>query len=500
MRGLLSLVLFVYGVAATSFLGGTQKSILIDVSKHNVASKSASDIWTYTSSDDWNYDDEGKSWKEGECANTENQSPVNFSTTSAAAAPDTDNFYFKFPNYETPVNLTNDGKALYAYIPNADGLVGGISLGFDYPTQLTVSYYIYKIVIHTPSEHTFNGKKAPLEVQLFHYKKDATLTNGEPSPADTAVVAAGFAESKDEASPFLRSLLDGGIPDQRGEHRMVNRAYPSSLDFVELMRAKFGAYDEKAGFLEYTGSLTQPPCSSGVRWFVRTETLNAKKETLDVFRKATKKSSGGIPFNSRALQVVGSRGVFPRFATDATQMQVFNIPSQEAFSDAVQKAVSEQSAFQKELGSTNAASDGTTGTAAHKTCLSELGETVEALTTARGIEQTACAQMDAAKTTLDDAQGAARIEAGQLYATAKKTCEDEQERVSALETDRDEKKTACDNLKSAESTTVSPGSAASASSEGGTGSTTAVPAASSEPANLPDASATSDVTSALGLT
>jgi hypothetical protein len=317
------------------------------------------------------------------------------------------------------------------------------------------------MVIHTPSEHTFNGQKVPLEVQLFHYKKDATLTDGEPAPADTAVVAAGFAESKDEASPFLLSLLDGdgGLPDQRGAETMVNSGYPSALNFMDIMRAKFGRHDEKAGFWEYTGSLTQPPCTSGVRWFVRTNTLNAKKQTLDALRKATKKSSGGIPFNARALQVVGSRGVFPRFATDATHMQVFNIPSQEAFADAAEKAVTEQAAFQEALASdvSTDASSNTTGTAEYKSCLSELGEIVEMLSTAKGIEEAACAQMDAAKNTLDDAQGAARIEAGQLYATQKKNCDDEQERVSALEADKDTKQTTCDNLHSAASTTVTPG-------------------------------------------
>mmetsp|Transcript_114435 Transcript_114435/g.180180 ORF Transcript_114435/g.180180 Transcript_114435/m.180180 type:complete len:458 (-) Transcript_114435:81-1454(-) len=452
MRDLISHVFLVLGAVASPYLRNTHQSVLIDVSRHNVASRSLSD--------DWDYDDEGKSWTMGECSNTENQSPVNFSTTVAAAAPDSDTFFFKYPLYETPVMMKNDGKVLYNYFDNADGKVGGFALGLSYPSDLTVEYYIYKMIIHSPSEHTFNGVKVPCEVQLFHYKKDATLTNGEPAAADTAVVAVGFAESSEEASPFLLSLLDGGLPDQRGEERMVNRGHPSVLHFTELMRAKFGAHDAQAGFWQYTGSLTQPPCSSGVTWFVRTDTLNAKKQTLKAISQATKKSSGGIPFNARTLQTVGTRAVFPRFATDATHMETFNIEVSETFKESIDKAKDEQAKFQEALASDtgNASSSANateTQTTEYKTCLSELGEAIESLSTAKSLEESACNARDAAQNTLDQSEGGAeRLEASTQVATLSMSCLDEQERVKALENERDAIQTQCDNLESTDSSTT----------------------------------------------
>merc|ERR1719446_1050780 len=200
----------------------------------------------------WDYNDEGFSWKEGSCASTDfNQSPVNLSTTVAAVAPDKDIFFFRYPTYEAPVKMVNDGRFLYARFDNEDGKIGGFAMGESYPDHLSSQYYIYKIVVHTPSEHTYNGERVPLELQLYHHKKWATLSNGEPAPGDTAVVAIGFTESQDEASPFLKSLIDGGLPDQKGATTLVNRAFPSILKWSELFKPVFGAEGEKAGFWDY---------------------------------------------------------------------------------------------------------------------------------------------------------------------------------------------------------------------------------------------------------
>jgi carbonic anhydrase len=448
MRDLLSLVFLVSGATASTFLHSPQKSTLIEVSRHNAAVRVASD--------DWDYDDEGASWTTmGSCGSTTLQSPINFSTTSAAASSDTSNFYFKYPIYETPVMMKNDGRTLYNYIDNADGSVGGIAFGQSYPSLIDEAYYLYKMIIHTPSEHTFNGIKVPCELQLFHRKSDANLTNGEPDAADTAVVAVGFEESADEASAFLLSLLDGGLPDQRGAQNMVNRDNPSALHFTELLRAKFGAHDARAVFWQYTGSLTQPPCSTGVKWFVRIDTLNAKKATLQTIQQAAKKASGGIPANARTFQAVGSRAVFARFANDATHKEVFSIDAPDAFAAALDKAVTEQSTINSALSGTNSSNSSGTQSAAYTSCLSELGEVIESLNTAKALEDNACSMMEAAKNTLDSAAGAARLEASTQYATQKKSCEDEKDRVEALENERDDQQTQCDSLEnSGESTST----------------------------------------------
>lgn len=407
----------------------------------------------------WDYNDEGKSWKTGTCKSAA-QSPVNISTTVAAQAPDKDIFFFKYPSYETPVKMVNDGRFLYTVFPNADGRIGGFALGQSYPSFLTVSYYLHKMVIHTPSEHTYGGKKVPLEIQLFHRKKGAALTDGEPAAADTAVVAIGFAESRDEASPFLRSLIDGGLPDQRGGSTLDNRAFPSVLKFSELFKPVFGAQGQKAGFWDYTGSLTQPPCTEGVRWFVRQEPLNAKAKTLKYFTNSVKKSSGGVPGNARMLQVIGTRPVVARFARNAVHMASFNPKEPDAFKEALKNVKDNQAAFKDGLkkdkaGAGAAMKAGASPTDAvlasndYKACMKAFGDVNVELKIAASKQTDDCNKAKGAEKTLKSISGgAANMEASAKLAAAKKTCEDQTKVATALKGQASTQQTQCNDVKS----------------------------------------------------
>jgi len=388
------------------------------------------------------------------------QSPVNISTTVAATPTDTDIFFYNYPAYESPVTMVNDGRFLYTVLPNDDGKIRGFALGQSYPNHLTEEYYIYKMLVHTPSEHTYNGAKVPLELQLFHRKKDAELTDGEPSAADTAVVAIGFEESRDEASPFLRSLIDGGLPDQRGGTTLDNRAHPSILQFSTLFKPVFGPEGEEAGFWDYTGSLTQPPCSGGVRWFIRQEPMNAKKATIKLFTDSVKKSSGGVPGNARELQIIGTRPVFPRFAKTAVHMTVFEPEEPAAFADAYKRVKEHQDAFKESLnagsgGSAEAIADGKDAEDSvlasndYKSCLSDLGTLTADLEMAKTKQQNDCNTAEGYQKTMEDiAGGPARIEAAQKGASAQKSCDDQTLVVEAKEGQKTELESQCNTIKS----------------------------------------------------
>jgi len=410
---------------------------------------------------DWDYHDGGKSWKAGVCANNVemNQSPVNLSTTIAAKAPDDDYFFFKYPSYEAPVKMVNDGRFLYTIFPNEDGRIGGFALGKSYPDHLTVAYYLHKMVIHTPSEHTYNGVRVPMELQLVHRKKDAVLKNGEPAPEDTAIVAFGFTESRDEASPFLRSLIDGGLPDQRGGSTLDNRAYPSVLKFSELYTPVFGGEGEKAGFWDYTGSLTQPPCSTGVRWLVRQQPLNAKRKTLKYFTDVVEKSSHGVESNARTLQIIGPRPVFPRYARNAVHMTVFDPSEPDAFKDAFKRVKEHQQNFQDALkadtgGSEQAMEAGASQKGAvlaskeYNGCMKALGDVVSNVGVANKKMTDACNLMKGSAKALEGlAGGPARLEAAGKHASAKKSCEDQTKVAKALGAQQATQQETCDDVK-----------------------------------------------------
>lgn len=415
-------------------------------------------------SNSWDYNDAGQGWTAPGCAASDvdfSQSPVNLSSTVAAKAPDNDNFFFTYPAYEAPVKMINDGRFLYTRLPTDDDKIGGISFGDSYPNHLTDEYFVYKMMFHSPSEHTYAGQRVPLELQLFHRKKDAKLTkDGEAEPADLAIVAIGFTESRDEASPFLRSLIDGGLPDQQGGTTMDNRGHPSSLDFAELFKPVFGAQGENAGFWDYTGSLTQPPCSGGVRWLIRQEAMNAKAKTLKLFRDSVRRSSGGNPANARALQIIGTRPVFPRFARNAVHMTVFSPDPPDAYSEALARVKQHQSDFKESLkndasGSSNAISDGRSleetvlASVDYRKCMKEASRVGEALSVAQAKKTNDCNLMDGSLETLQSITGGpARIEAARKHASLKKSCQDQTVVVSALEAQKATQIDQCDVIKS----------------------------------------------------
>ena len=54
----------------------------------------------------------------------------------------------------------------------------------------------------------------------------------------------------------------------------------------------------------YTGSLTTPPCSEDVRWFVYVEPIELSRDQIDVFRKIFHENNRPTqPLNNRILRL-----------------------------------------------------------------------------------------------------------------------------------------------------------------------------------------------------
>ena len=64
----------------------------------------------------------------------------------------------------------------------------------------------------------------------------------------------------------------------------------------------FRSLPPKRGYYEFEGSLTTPPCSEGVRWFVLKQPVTLSQQQLDAFRKL-------YPRNARPTQPLNGRTV-----------------------------------------------------------------------------------------------------------------------------------------------------------------------------------------------
>eukprot|EP01068_Selenidium_serpulae_P011708 Selendium_serpulae@DN5711_c0_g1_i2.p1 len=138
----------------------------------------------------------------------------------------------------------------------------GDTMGYTIQVAEHVVYEMKNMHFHAPSEHTFDAdayKKRALELHIVH-----TEQNG----GRALVVGVTFDPVPGGYSPFLASVIDNlrGIsrPLEFHDHQMLPTHGP-----VDVMH--------------YKGSLTTPPCSEIVEWYVRSAPVAAAPEQLEFF-------------------------------------------------------------------------------------------------------------------------------------------------------------------------------------------------------------------------
>lgn len=201
------------------------------------------------------------------------------------------------------------------------------------PAILTVpnagTFRLASFHLHAPSsEHTVNDSRGLLEVHFVFQRvpgsgpmEKADLSAGEgqagkenvqssPSPS-IAVVGVLFGRAE-ESCPFLKSIIDVATPV--GSDFVDISEFPSAGRLVDLDVSQVIPPFDKTDLYSYTGSLTTPPGTQGVSWFVVGKRSNVSEDDALVLANA----QGGA--NVRPLQDLGVRTVvrFPEIQVDGT--------------------------------------------------------------------------------------------------------------------------------------------------------------------------------------
>lgn len=132
---------------------------------------------------------------------------------------------------------------------------------------------------HAPSENLITGKSYPMEVHLVHASTGGNLT----------VIGVMFeegAENKTLAEAWKQ------LPQKAGD----KNALPSPIAAEGLLPANHDYY-------YFSGSLTTPPCSEGVRWLVMKNPITASKAQIDAFTAVLHEP------NNRPVQRLNARQV-----------------------------------------------------------------------------------------------------------------------------------------------------------------------------------------------
>ncbi len=132
---------------------------------------------------------------------------------------------------------------------------------------------------HAPSENLIKGKSYAMEAHLVHVDKDGNL----------AVVAVMFTEGKENKGLEQAWAV---MPEKAGDTKAL--ASKVSAD---------GILPSAHEYYRFNGSLTTPPCTEGVRWFVMKEPVSASKEQIEKFAHVMHHP------NNRPVQPVNARPV-----------------------------------------------------------------------------------------------------------------------------------------------------------------------------------------------
>ncbi|MGY4533095.1 carbonic anhydrase [Pseudomonas sp. TE3786] len=194
------------------------------------------------------------------CRASKSQSPINIDTAQSQRTPLPPLTF----NYNSgSAEVVNNGHTIQVNVPAGNLLnVGDVQAG------------LLQFHFHTPSEEHFDGKAYPMDAHLVHRSADGVLW----------VVAVQFTEGKEnQALKPIFAYLPG-----TGKNHVVTAFAPSAL------------LPNDPGYYRFTGSLTTPPCSDGVRWQVLKQPLELSREQIDAFRAL-------FPMNARPVQPLNGR-------------------------------------------------------------------------------------------------------------------------------------------------------------------------------------------------
>ncbi|GAB0493689.1 hypothetical protein MMPV_004974, partial [Pyropia vietnamensis] len=155
------------------------------------------------------------------------------------------------------------------------------------------TYSLVNVHAHAPAEHHVNGRTFPLELHFVH------IAPGVPHPR-IAVVSVLF-ELSSTPNLLLTRLLDAQGNAHGGETNST----------VGITGVEWGTVERpESGFCQWEGSLTTPPCSEDLAWFMEMSAQPVTQEQVDRFREYRTQQTGlDERGNNRPLQATNGRKV-----------------------------------------------------------------------------------------------------------------------------------------------------------------------------------------------
>ena len=153
-------------------------------------------------------------------------------------------------------------------------------------------YRLVQFHFHKPSEEAINGERMDMVVHLVHQHHEGALAvvgvlmTTKPAPQRKSWWGSDDVKPKD--NPLIQTLWNN-IP-------LVKERVESPGVMINVNQL----LPEEKTYFTYMGSLTTPPCSENVLWFVMKNPITVSEEQVKNFGRI-------YPMNARPLQPKGDR-------------------------------------------------------------------------------------------------------------------------------------------------------------------------------------------------
>ncbi len=197
------------------------------------------------------------------CSKGHVQSPIDIAHAQVAELPP-----LRFNYADTPLNIVDNGHTIQITVaPGSTFTVGD------------KTFALKQFHFHHPAEEHVNGRSFPLVAHLVHQDADGHL----------AVVAVLFEQG---AANKLIDSLWSNIP---GEKNTVRDLPAVLVRTQEILPADLG-------YFTFAGSLTTPPCSEGVTWYVLKQHPQVSAQQIATFAQI-------YPADARPIQPTNGRAI-----------------------------------------------------------------------------------------------------------------------------------------------------------------------------------------------
>lgn len=192
---------------------------------------------------------------------------------------------------QSPINIDDavvgaPAKIEFNYVPVPLVVVNnGHTVQVNYASGSTVTingmkYELVQFHFHTPSEHTLSGRASAMELHLVHRNAAGEL----------AVV--GIMMKQGAPNPAIDAIWKQ-IPKSKG----INTVGGVTINAANLL-------PKETTYFSYSGSLTTPPCSEGVKWNVLAEPIQVSEEQIATFESLYQVNARPIqPINGRIIEL-----------------------------------------------------------------------------------------------------------------------------------------------------------------------------------------------------